>query len=108
MKKMKMIAVMFLLTMGMATTSCMSTRDTVRINKVELGMDKNDIQHLLGTPLFKNANEQGEKWGYRKYVGEITDCEEMYFIVRFDSNDRVIAYQSVKAPDRNHLRHHIQ
>ena len=66
MKKIKMIALTFMLTMGMVATSCISTRDTVRLNKVELGMDKNDIQHLLGTPLFKNANEQGEKWGYRR------------------------------------------
>ena len=101
MNKIKMITVTLLITMGMLTTSCISTRDTVRLNQVELGMDKSDIQHLLGTPLFKNANQQGEKWGYRKYVGEITDSEEMYFIVRFDTNERVIAYQSVKAPDRN-------
>ena len=97
-----MITLTLLLMTGMGTTSCISTRDTVRLNKVELGMNKSNIQHLLGTPLFKNANEQGEKWGYRKYVGEITDSEEMYFIVKFDTNDRVIAYQSVKAPDRNH------
>ena len=97
-----MIALTLLLMTGMGTTSCISTRDTVRLNKVELGMNKSDIQHLLGTPLFKNANEQGEKWGYRKYVGEITDSEVLYFIVKFDTNDRVIAYQSVKAPDRNH------
>ena len=97
-----MIALTLLLMTGMGTISCISTRDTVRLNKVELGMNKSDIQYLLGTPLFKNANEQGEKWGYRKYVGEITDSEEMYFIVKFDTNDRVIAYQSVKAPDRNH------
>ena len=101
MNKIKMITVTLLITMGMVTTSCIATRDTVRLNQVELGMDKSDILHLLGTPLFKNANGQGEKWGYRKYVGEITDSEEMYFIVRFDTNDRVIAYQSVKAPDRN-------
>ena len=101
MNKIKMITVTLLITMGMVTTSCIATRDTVRLNQVELGMDKSDIQHLLGTPLFKNANQQGEKWGYRKYVGEITDSEEMYFIVRFDTNDKVIAYQSVKAPDRN-------
>ena len=101
MNKIKMITVTLLITMGMVTTSCIATRDTVRLNQVELGMDKSDIQHLLGTPLFKNANQQGEKWGYRKYVGEITDSEEMYFIVRFDSKDRVIAYQSVKAPERN-------
>ena len=101
MKKIKMLTLTLLLTMGMVTTSCISTRDTVRLNQVELGMDKSDILHLLGTPLFKNANEQGEKWGYRKYVGEITDSEEMFFIVKFDPNDKVIAYQSVKAPDRN-------
>ena len=102
MKKMKTITMAMVLMMGMATTSCVSTRDTVRINQVELGMDKSDIQKLLGTPLFKNANEHGEKWGYRKYVGELADAEEMYFIVKFDANDRVIAYQSVKAPNRHH------
>ena len=101
MKKMKTITMALVLMMGMATTSCVSTRDTVRINQVELGMDKSDIQKLLGTPLFKNANENGEKWSYRKYVGELADAEEMYFIVKFDANDRVIAYQSVKAPNRH-------
>ena len=105
---MKMIAVVFLLTMGMATTSCISTRDTVRINKVEIGMDKSDILHLLGTPMFKNANEQCEEWGYRKYVGEMAGPEEMYFFVTFDNNDRVIAYHSVKAHDHNHMTHFIQ
>ena len=101
MEKMKTITMALVLMMGMATTSCVSTRDTVRINQVELGMDKSDIQKLLGTPLFKNANENGEKWGYRKYVGELADAEEMYFIVKFDANERVIAYQSVKAPNRH-------
>ena len=101
MKKMKTITMALVLMMGMATTRCVSTRDTVRINQVELGMDKSDIQKLLGTPLFKNANENGEKWGYRKYVGELADAEEMYFIVKFDANERVIAYQSVKAPNRH-------
>ena len=101
MKKIRVISIAFLLMMCMLTTSCVSTRDTVRINQIELGMNKRDVQHLLGTPLFKNANENGEKWGYRKYVGQIADSEEMYFIVKFDSNERVIAYQSVKAPVRN-------
>ena len=51
-----MIALTLMLTVGMVITSCISTRDTVRLNKVEIGMNKSDIQHLLGTPLFKNAN----------------------------------------------------
>lgn len=96
MKKVKTLVLALLLMTGMVTTSCISTRDTVKINKVELGMDKSDIQHLLGTPLFRNADENVEQWGYRKFVGELADAEEMYFIVTFDANHRVIAYQSVK------------
>lgn len=29
--------------------------------------------------------------GYRRYVDEITDSKEMYFIEKFDTNDSVIA-----------------
>ena len=101
MKKIRVISLAFLLMIGMVTMSCVATRDTVRINQIELGMKKNDVKHLLGTPLFKNANKNGEKWGYRKYVGQIADSEEVYFIVKFDSSERVTAYQSVKAPVRN-------
>ena len=47
----------------LSLSSCVSTRETVRVNKVEPGMSKEEIQNLLGTPLFKNANEAGEEWG---------------------------------------------
>lgn len=90
------IAVMLVLVMSMAFDSCIATRDTTKINKVELGMNKSDIQHLLGKPLFKNADEAGEQWGYRKVVGEIIDSEEMLFVVTFDNDGNVIAYNSVK------------
>jgi hypothetical protein len=78
MMKMKeiVIAVMLVLVMNMAFDSCIATRDTTKINKVEIGMNKSDIQHLLGKPLFKNADETGEQWGYRKVVGEVIDAEE--------------------------------
>ena len=74
--------------MNLAFDSCIATRDTTKINKVEMGMSKSDIQHLLGTPLFKNADETGEQWGYRKVVGEIIDAEEMLFVVTFDNDGR--------------------
>ena len=91
------LIVTLMLTMtGMSVSSCVATRDTTRINKVEVGMNKDDIKHLLGTPLFKNANEDVEEWGYRKTVGEIIDAEEMLFIVTFDSSGMVIGYQSVR------------
>ncbi len=90
------IAVALVLVMNLAFDSCIATRDTTKINKVELGMTKSDIKHLLGTPLFKNADEAGEQWGYRKVVGEVIDAEEMLFIVTFDNEGKVTAYNSVK------------
>ncbi|MBR5118480.1 MAG: outer membrane protein assembly factor BamE [Muribaculaceae bacterium] len=89
-------AIIITLVMVMSLSSCISTRDTVKINKVEMGMTKSDIQNLLGTPLFKNANENSEEWGYRKMVGEIAGPESMIFVVTFNNDGKVIAYNSVK------------
>ena len=98
-----MIAVALVVVMNLAFDSCIATRDTTKINKVELGMSKSDIQHLLGNPLFKNADETGEQWGYRKVVGEIIDAEEMLFVVTFDNDGKVVAYNSVKEfPSHRH------
>lgn len=98
-----LLVTLMLMMTGMSVSSCTATRDTTKINKVELGMTKSDIQHLLGTPLFKNADENGEEWGYRKVVGEIIDSEEMLFIVTFDSEGKVTAYNSVK--EHPHFSH---
>lgn len=89
-------AIIISMALSVSLSSCISTRDTVRINKVEMGMTKSDIQNLLGTPLFKNANEAGEEWGYRKMVGEIAGPESMIFVVTFDNDGKVVAYNSVK------------
>ncbi len=91
-----MIAVALVVVMNLAFDSCIATRDTTKINKVEIGMTQSDIRHLLGNPLFKNADETGEQWGYRKVVGEIIDAEEMLFVVTFDNDGKVVAYNSVK------------
>ena len=99
---MSLIITIMVMLSGMAVSSCIATRDTTKINKVELGMTKSDIQHLLGTPLFKNADEGGEQWGYRKMVGEVIDHEELLFIVTFDTGGKVRAYNSVKEPPRRH------
>ena len=97
------IAVALVLVLNLGFNSCIATRDTTKINKVEMGMSKSDIQHLLGTPLFKNADETGEQWGYRKVVGEVIDAEEMLFVVTFDSDGKVVAYNSVKEfPSHRH------
>lgn len=89
-------AILLSIALSVSLNSCVATRDTVKINKVEMGMTKSDIQNLLGTPLFKNANETGEEWGYRKFVGEIAGPEQMIFVVTFNNDGKVVAYNSVK------------
>ena len=89
-------AILLSIALSVSLNSCVATHDTVKINKVEMGMTKSDIQKLLGTPLFKNANEAGEEWGYRKLVGEIAGPESMIFVVTFDNDGKVVAYNSVK------------
>lgn len=97
------MTVALVLVLALGFNSCIATRDTTKINKVEMGMSKSDIKHLLGTPLFKNADETGEQWGYRKVVGEIIDAEEMLFVVTFDNDGKVVAYNSVKKfPSHRH------
>ena len=89
-------AILLSIALSVSLSSCVATRDTAKINKVEMGMTKSDIQNLLGTPLFKNANETCEEWGYRKLVGEIAGPESMIFVVTFDNDGKVVAYNSVK------------
>jgi len=89
-------AILLSIALSVSLSSCVATRDTAKINKVEMGMTKSDIQNLLGTPLFKNANETGEEWGYRKLVGEIAGPESIIFVVTFDNDGKVVAYNSVK------------
>lgn len=95
--------IILLMAFCLSLSSCVSTRDTVRVNKVELGMSKEEIQNFLGTPLFKNANEAGEEWGYRKFLGEISRQDVVIFTVTFNTNGKVIAYNSVK--DYPYYRH---
>jgi outer membrane protein assembly factor BamE (lipoprotein component of BamABCDE complex) len=102
MKKTLLMLMLCITSFGLC--SCVSTRDAVKVNKVELGMSKDDIRHLLGTPLFRNANEHGEEWGYRKLVGEVAGPEPILFIVTFDVNGKVIAYDSVKDHPHYQLR----
>ena len=60
-------------------------------------MTKDEVRNLLGKPLFKNADENGEEWGYRKFVGEIAGPEEVIFTVVFSPEGKVMAYNSAKA-----------
>ncbi len=78
------------------TTSCIATHSSVQINKVEVGMSKADIKNLLGSPEFKNGDTVGEQWGYHKMIGEIAGPEPVLFLVTFDKEGKVIAYDTVK------------
>lgn len=84
-------------------TSCVTTRSTSQINKVEVGMTRNEISALLGTPSFKNGDTRGEQWGYHKMIGEIAGPEQVLFLVTFDPDGKVIAYETIK--EHPHLIH---
>lgn len=101
---MKKIFVLLAIMGCLLTTSCIATRSTAQINKVEVGMDKAEISSLLGTPIMKNADREMEQWGYEKMIGEIAGPEPAYFLVTFNKEGKVIAYETVKQ-HHGHLRY---
>ena len=99
---MKKIILTLAIAVSLATSSCIATRSTTQVSKVEVGMDKNDIKKLLGNPETKNGDLTGEQWVYRKMLGEIASPTENYFLVNFDASGKVIAYQTI--PAHRHIR----
>ena len=47
--------------MSMSLVVCITTSSTSKINKIEIGMAKEDIRKLLGNPVYRNAWEEGEQ-----------------------------------------------
>lgn len=97
----KLLFMSFFIT-ALTLNSCIVTRSTTKINKVEVGMTKSEINKLLGTPMFKNGDTAGEQWGYRKIIGEVAGPEEVIFLVTFDNQGKVVAYETIK----DHPHHH--
>ena len=91
--------------MSQALISCVSTRSTSKINKIEIGMVKEDIRKLLGNPVYRNAWEEGEQWGYHKQVGEIAGPEQVLLVVSFDGNGKVAQFETGKEFPRMHYHH---
>ena len=91
--------------MSMSLVGCITTSSTSKINKIEIGMAKEDIRKLLGNPVYRNAWEEGEQWGYHKQVGEIAGPEQVLLVVSFDSNGKVAQFETVKEFPRMHYHH---
>lgn len=100
---MKKQIISMLIIAALMMTSCIATHSSTQINKVEIGMTKNDITHLLGRPMFKNGDTFSEQWGYRKLIGEITGPEEVVFLVTFNNQGKVVNYETIK--DHQHYHH---
>lgn len=98
----KLLSISFIIA-ALMMSSCVVTRSTTKINKVEVGMSKSEISKLLGTPIFKNGDTAGEQWGYRKMIGEVAGPEQVIFLVTFDSQGKVIGYETIK--DHPHYHH---
>ena len=99
---MKKYVTLALLALSLMATSCITTRSTARINKVEVGMTKEEITKLLGKPFFKNGDLLAEQWGYRKMIGEVAGPEEVFFYVTFDQEGRVMGYETITGRSRRH------
>lgn len=93
---MKKIVFFLAIAFASLTTSCITTRSTNKINKIELGMTKADINKLFGNPVYRNAWHDGEQWGYHKQVGEIAGPEQVLLVISFDSNGRVAEFETMK------------
>ena len=93
--------------MSQALISCVSTRSTSKINKIEIGMSKEDIRKLLGNPVYRHAWQDGEQWGYHKQVGEIAGPEQVLLVVSFDGNGRVAQFETMRdSPPIHSSRRH--
>ena len=93
--------------MSQALISCVSTRSTSKISKIELGMTKEDIRKLLGNPVYRHAWQDGEQWGYHKQVGEIAGPEQVLLVVSFDGNGRVAQLETMReSPPIHSSRRH--
>ena len=106
MKRVLLVAFVALF-MSQALISCVSTRSTSKINKIEIGMSKEDIRKLLGNPVYRNAWQDGEQWGYHKQVGEIAGPEQVLLVVSFDGNGRVAQLETMRdSPPIHSSRRH--
>ena len=99
----KMLLMGGLVAMMALTTSCGTTRATQRLAQVEVGMTKAQVLKLLGDPLFRQGDLDGQQWGYRKVIGQkVVDMEEVLFLVDFDSEGNVVGYRTVKEMSHRH------
>ena len=70
-------------------------------------MSKEDIRKLLGNPVYRNAWQDGEQWGYHKQVGEIAGPEQVLLVVSFDGNGRVAQLETMRdSPPIHSSRRH--
>ena len=104
MKRVLLVAFVALF-MSQALISCVSTRSTSKISRIELGMTREDIRKLLGNPVYRHAWQDGEQWGYHKQVGEIAGPEQVLLVVSFDGNGKVAQFETVKEFPRMHYHH---
>ena len=106
MKRVLLVAFVALF-MSQALISCVSTRSTSKISRIELGMSKEDIRKLLGNPVYRHAWQDGEQWGYHKQVGEIAGPEQVLLVVSFDGNGRVAQLETMRdSPPIHSSRRH--
>lgn len=85
-----------LFSLGLSLASCGVTRDTHKMAQVKRGMTQQEITDLMGLPMVKNGDENGEEWGYPMSVGGTLGPESVIFFVHFDEGGKVNGYETEK------------
>ncbi|HET8697035.1 MAG TPA: outer membrane protein assembly factor BamE [Gammaproteobacteria bacterium] len=70
--------------------------DQDKIDQVEVGMTRKQVQFLLGTPMVSDTFHR-DRWDYAYYLklGRSEDVERRWFVVYFDG-DRVTRFDRVE------------
>ena len=109
-KIMKKLLVLSIISMMILTTSCITTRSTTKINKVEVGMTKNDSVtksvHIINMGEKEEGQEEEKFYEARIYpnIHEIKQGASQTYVIEYYINDNVASPQEITIEiDRNNV-----
>jgi len=74
--------------------------DERAINRVEVGMDRDQVRRLLGTPMVQDAYHP-DRWDYLYYTINMSNSKEAERVSVFFDKGRVSRIENTKAPNES-------
>ena len=72
--------------------------DERAINRVEVGMDRDQVRRLLGTPAVQDAYHP-DRWDYIYYTLNMSNSKQTERVSVFFENGRVTKVENTKSPE---------